>query len=61
MLRETDPGTAVGERVEAWLGARPPVVDRYRGVVDDVEQGGVFDLATLAVVRRALRELAELD
>ena len=48
-------------RVDAWVAAHAPAVDRYRELVDDVERGGVFDLATLAVVRRALRELAALD
>ena len=45
------------------LAGRPrvPAVERYRSLVDDVERAGVFDLATLAVVRRALRELAALD
>jgi len=33
----------------------------YAKAVADVERAGVFDLATLAVLRRALRELAALD
>jgi glutamate dehydrogenase len=44
-------------RVDAWLAEHQEGVDRYRQVVDDVEAAGVFDLATLAVARRALREL----
>ncbi|MFN8024968.1 MAG: NAD-glutamate dehydrogenase [Acidimicrobiia bacterium] len=47
----------VAGRVETWLGEHREAVDRYRQVVDDVEAAGVFDLATLAVARRALREL----
>jgi len=46
------------DRVDAWLAEHHDVVDRYRHVVDDVEAAGLFDLATLAVARRALRELA---
>jgi hypothetical protein len=36
-------------------------VSRYRNLVTDVEQADTADLAALAVVRRALRELANLD
>ncbi len=61
VLRETDAAASPDARVDAWLAARVPAVERYRGLVADVERGGVFDLATLAVVRRALRELAALD
>jgi len=54
------PSTEAGvvDRVDAWLAEHHDVVDRYRHVVDDVEAAGIFDLATLAVARRALRELA---
>jgi glutamate dehydrogenase len=52
-------GDDVDSRVNAWLAAHGPAVERFRHVVDDVETTGVFDLATLAVARRALRELAD--
>jgi glutamate dehydrogenase len=45
-------------RVDAWLDANREVVERFRHVRADIESTGVFDLATLAVARRALRELA---
>jgi glutamate dehydrogenase len=61
VIRETDAVAQPAARVDAWLAEHAPAVDRYRGLVDDVERGGVYDLATLAVVRRALRELAALD
>ena len=41
-------------RVDAWLADHREAVERYQRVVDDVEAAGVFDLATLAVARRAL-------
>jgi glutamate dehydrogenase len=61
VIDETDAGAAPDARVDAWLAEHAAAVDRYRSLVADVERGGVFDLAALAVVRRALRELADLD
>jgi glutamate dehydrogenase len=61
VLRETDAASPAGPRVDAWVAAHASAVERYRALADDVERAGVFDLATLAVLRRALRELAELD
>jgi glutamate dehydrogenase len=61
VITETDAAAPPEARVEAWLATRAAAVDRYRGVLADVERAGVFDLATLAVLRRALRELAALD
>jgi NAD-specific glutamate dehydrogenase len=52
-------GDDVSERVDAWLTGHQASVERFRQVTDDVETTGVFDLATLAVARRALRELAD--
>ena len=43
--------------VDDWLSARAEAVQRYLGVVADVDAGGVFDLATLGAVRRELRDL----
>ncbi len=61
VISETDAASPPGARVDAWIGAHAPAVERYRGLAADVERAGVFDLATLAVLRRALRELADLD
>ena len=61
VLRETDAAAAPDRAVERWLLAHAADVERYRQVADDVDAAGVFDLATLAVIRRALRELAGLD
>jgi glutamate dehydrogenase len=46
-----------GSGVEAWLAGRADAVERYLGVVADVEAGGAFDLATLGAVRRELRDV----
>ncbi|HEX4528187.1 MAG TPA: hypothetical protein VIA11_02140, partial [Acidimicrobiia bacterium] len=61
VIRETDATSPPGQRVDAWIRAHQPAVERYRALAADVERAGVFDLATLAVLRRALRELADLD
>jgi glutamate dehydrogenase len=61
VIRETDAASSPGARVDAWASDHAPAVDRYRALAADVERAGVFDLATLAVLRRALRELADLD
>jgi glutamate dehydrogenase len=61
VLTATAPGLSPDDaagRVDAWLADHQEGVERYRGVVEDVEAAGVFDLATLAVARRALQELA---
>ena len=61
IVRETDAAAAPDDRVATWLTARAADVGRFRQVVADVEAAGGFDLAALAVARRALRELAGLD
>jgi len=61
VIRETDATSPPGQRVDAWIRAHRPAVERYRALAADVERASVFYLATLAVLRRALRELADLD
>ena len=61
IARDTDAATAPDDRVEAWLTAHGADVERYLQVIADVEAAGGFDLAALAVARRALRDLAGLD
>ncbi len=61
VLRETDDSSPPDDRVAAWLAAHAGEVARYRQVITDIEAAGGFDLAALAVARRALRELAGLD
>ncbi|HEX9466995.1 MAG TPA: NAD-glutamate dehydrogenase [Acidimicrobiia bacterium] len=57
VLDATDPAMDAAARVDAWISAREADVARYRSVVADIDDGGTFDLATLAVARRALRDL----
>jgi glutamate dehydrogenase len=61
VVTETDASAAPEARVDAWLAAHAAPVERYGALVDDVERAGTADLAALAVVRRALRDLAALD
>jgi glutamate dehydrogenase len=58
VLTETPAGVPEA-RVDAWLGDHVDAVARYRTVVHDIEGADPSDLAALAVIRRALRELAD--
>jgi glutamate dehydrogenase len=58
VLTTTDRAAAPEDRVDAWIRAHELAVDRYLQVLRDIEAAGVFDLTTLAVARRALRELS---
>ncbi len=60
VITETDAAGPSEARVDAWLAAHGPAVGRYRDLVHDVEQADAADLAALAVVRRALRDLAAI-
>jgi glutamate dehydrogenase len=60
VLTETDAVGMPEARVDAWLAEHDPAVGRYRDLVHDVEQADAVDLAALAVVRRALRDLAAI-
>jgi NAD-specific glutamate dehydrogenase len=53
----TEQAVVVGGTVDDWLATRAEAVGRYLAVVDDVEAGAVFDLATLGAVRRELRDV----
>jgi glutamate dehydrogenase len=58
VLGATVPLAAPPERVREWTSSHTLAVQRYLQVITDVEAAGIFDLTTLAVARRALRELA---
>jgi glutamate dehydrogenase len=57
VLESTDAARSGAARVQEWIAAHELAVERYLRVLRDVEAEGVYDLATLAVARRALREL----
>jgi glutamate dehydrogenase len=61
VLTETDRDGTPDARVDEWLAAHVPSVERFQDLVADVERTDTADLAALAVVRRALRDLAMLE
>ena len=60
VITETDAAGPPEAHVDTWLAEHGPAVGRYRDLVRDVEQADAADLAALAVVRHALRDLAAI-
>ncbi len=58
VLTTTDATQPPVDRVDAWSTARSLAVQRFLQMLTDIEAAGVFDLTTLGVARRALRDLA---
>jgi glutamate dehydrogenase len=52
-------GNGAKEPVDAWLGARPRVVERIDQIMNDVRAAQTVDLAMLTVASRQLRSLVE--
>ncbi len=50
-------GKDAGERIEAWVEANQRAVDRTIQVLRDISQSGVYDLSTLPVMLREIRNL----
>jgi glutamate dehydrogenase len=46
-------------RLEAWLEANRPLVERCLDILSDIRTGGTYDLTTLPVALRELRNLIE--
>jgi glutamate dehydrogenase len=46
-------------RLEAWIEANRPRVERCLGILSDIRTGGTYDLTTLPVALRELRNLIE--
>ena len=47
----------IEQRVDEWLQERSTRVERFIGVLDEMKLRGVFDIATLSVAAKELREL----
>jgi glutamate dehydrogenase len=58
VLRRSLDGSAA-DRVAAWLARNAAPVDRCLQVLGDVKAGGTFDLATLSVAVREIRNLID--
>ncbi len=57
ILRDTPQETPVQERVEAWISENEGAVTRTLHVLSDINASGTFDLATLSVALREVRDL----
>jgi glutamate dehydrogenase len=58
VLRGVPEGSDAGARVETWIEDHRTPVERTIGVLRDVNASGTFDLSTLSVALRELRNLA---
>ena len=58
VLKDTPDGQPVQERIETWLAANNEAVNRTLHVLSDINASGAFDLATLSVALREVRNLA---
>jgi glutamate dehydrogenase len=45
--------------LDAWIEANRPLVDRCLGILNDIRAGGTYDLTTLPVALRELRNLIQ--
>jgi glutamate dehydrogenase len=58
VLRGSDLADA-DARLEAWIDANRPLVERCLGILSDIRTGGTYDLTTLPVALRELRNLIQ--
>ena len=59
VLRETAGDAPAPDRVASWLARNAGPVDRYLQILAEAKAGGTFDLATLSVAVREIRNLIE--
>jgi glutamate dehydrogenase len=57
ILRATSDDLSPSERIEAWVDTNRGSVERVLQVLSDINASGAFDLATLSVALRELRNL----
>ncbi|CAN5523370.1 NAD-glutamate dehydrogenase [soil metagenome] len=58
-VKSTKAEQDVEDRINAWFGHKGHAHERYRQMLDDIRAVGRFDLATLSVALREVRNLAE--
>jgi len=58
-LKSTDAEQDAEDRINAWFEHKGHAHERYRQMLDDIRAVGRFDLATLSVALREVRNLAE--
>jgi glutamate dehydrogenase len=54
-----EPGEPADARLDAWIEANRQVVDRCLGILGDIRAGDAYDLTTLPVALRELRNLIQ--
>jgi glutamate dehydrogenase len=59
VLREASRGASARDRVASWLARNTGPVERYLQVLAEAKAGGTFDLATLSVGVREIRNLID--
>jgi glutamate dehydrogenase len=59
VLHTTDADLDAESRIEEWSGHKNHAHERYRKMLDDIRAVGRFDLATLSVALREVRNLVE--
>jgi glutamate dehydrogenase len=52
-------GEPADARLDAWLDANGPLVERCVGILSEIRAGGTYDLTTLPVALRELRNLLQ--
>jgi hypothetical protein len=58
VLQDFPPSGDVNEAVDAWIAANP-AAERYQQTLADIRVGRVFDLTTLPVALREVRNLIQ--
>jgi glutamate dehydrogenase len=58
VLRSSELGDA-DARLDGWIEANRPLVERCLGILGDIRTGGTYDLTTLPVALRELRNLIQ--
>ena len=54
-----EPRRRGGSASTAWIDANRPLVERCLGILSDIRTGGTYDLTTLPVALRELRNLIQ--
>jgi glutamate dehydrogenase len=61
ILRAVPGDVPADERIEEWISANRKPVERVAQVLRDINSSGTFDLSTLSVALRELRNLATFN
>jgi glutamate dehydrogenase len=57
MRRDAESDADAAARLDAWIGANRAAVDRCLEILGEIRTGGTFDLTTLPVALREVRNL----